>query len=166
MMSEYLCGLIDNLDHFAGPSGERLARTGLNLLSTLLASEEEKLLTETESQRKSLLVEICFFINQHLSNPNLDPELVASAHFISTRQLYNIFRETGVSVAQWIKQRRLAECKRDLADPLFAELPVAAIAARWAFDEAPYFSRIFKETFGVTPSQWRQAAFNGEKLVA
>lgn len=166
MMSEYLLGLVDNLGYFAGPSGERLARTGLSLLSTLLASEEEKLTTEAHPDRKSLLVEICFFINEHLADPRLDPGFIAAAHFISIRQLYNIFQETGVSVAQWIKQRRLAECRRDLADPLYANLSVAAIANRWSFDEAPYFSRIFKESFGVTPSEWRRLSFASADLVA
>lgn len=166
MMSDYLLGLVDNLNYFAGPSGERLARTGLNLLSTLLASEEEKLLAESHPERKSLLVEICFFINEHLADPRLDPGFIAAAHFISIRQLYNIFKETGVSVANWIKQRRLAECRRDLADPLFATLSVATIAGRWSFDEAPYFSRIFKETFGVTPSEWRRVSFASANLVA
>lgn len=161
MVSEYLCGLSDNLSHFAGPSGERLARTGLNLLSTLLVSKEEELLSESQPHRASLLMEMCFFINKHLTNPDLDPELVAAAHFVSTRQMYNIFKDTGVSVAQWIKQRRLAECKRELADPLLAQSSVATIARRWSFDEAPYFSRIFRETYGMTPSQWRQAALSG-----
>lgn len=161
MVSDYLCGLSDNLSHFAGPSGERMARTGLSLLSTLLVSEEEKLFSESQPLRASLLMEMCFFINKHLTNPDLNPELVAAAHFISTRQLYNVFKDTGVSVAQWIKQRRLAECKRELADPLLAQSSVGTIARRWSFDEAPYFSRIFRETYGMTPSQWRQAALGG-----
>lgn len=163
IMSDYLCGLSENLTQFTGLSGERLARTGLNLLSTLLAAEEERFLTPSDSQRQSLLVEICFFINKHLTNPNLDPGFVAAAHFVSTRQLYNLFAETGVSVAQWIKQRRLSECKRQLSDPMLAHESVTTIARRWTFDEAPYFSRIFKETYGVTPSQWRQQALFAEE---
>lgn len=156
MLSTYLMGLVENLDYLSGPSGERLARTGLDLLTTLVATELDASLPATRPERRSLLVEICYFINEHLSDPRLDPEFIANAHFISTRQLYNVFQETGVSIAQWIKQRRLTECRRDLADPLHANLSVAQIAARWSFDEAAYFSRIFKENFGMPPSQWRQ----------
>lgn len=159
MLSTYLMGLVENLDYLAGPTGERLARTGLDLLTTLLATELDSSLPATRPERRSLLVEICYFINEHLAEPQLSPEYIASAHFISTRQLYNVFQETGVSVAQWIKQRRLTECRRDLADPLLANLSVAQIATRWSFDEAAYFSRIFKENFGLPPSEWRRISF-------
>ena len=158
MVSTYLMGLVENLEYLSGPTGERLARTGLDLLTTLVATELDSTLPSSRPERRTLLVEICYFINEHLSNPHLTPEFIADSHFISTRQLYNVFQETGVSVAQWIKQRRLTECRRDLADPLHAALSVAQIASRWSFDEAAYFSRIFKENFGMPPSEWRRAS--------
>lgn len=164
MLSSYLMGLVENLEYFSGPSGERLARTGLDLLTTLLASQLDHPAGDTHPQRRSLLVEICFFINEHLANPHLTPDFIANSHFISTRQLYNVFQETGVSVAQWVKQRRLIECRRDLADPFLASQAVSTIASRWSFDEAPYFSRIFKENFGVTPTEWRIQALGASPV--
>jgi AraC-like DNA-binding protein len=156
MLSSYLMGLVENLHCLSGASGERLARTGLDLLTTLLSAELEIHGSSASPERRSLLVEICYYINEHLASPNLTPEVIASAHFISTRHLYNVFQEAGVSIAQWIKLRRLTESRRDLADPLKMNLTVAQIATRWSFDEAAYFSRIFKENFGLTPSEWRK----------
>lgn len=166
IMSDYLLGLSDNLAHVAGPKGERLARTSLQLMTTLLTSEEQKATAQANPYRQALLVEICFFIRQNLSNPDLVPDYIAAAHFISTRQLYNIFKTTGVNVAQWIKQSRLAECKRELSDPLLADVSVSTIASRWTFGDPAYFSRIFKEAYGVSPSQWRETVFMNQKLVA
>jgi AraC-like DNA-binding protein len=158
MLSSYLMGIVENLHYLSGAAGERLAQTGLDLLTTLLTAELQLNGGSAAPDRRSLLVEICFYINEHLPDSNLSPETIATAHFISTRQLYNVFQETGVSVAQWIKHRRLTECRRDLADPFKMSLTVSQIASHWSFDEAAYFSRIFKESFGLSPSEWRKYA--------
>jgi AraC-like DNA-binding protein len=61
-------------------------------------------------------------------------------------------------VNSWIRERRLAACKRELIDPRCANRSIGAIAARWNLAPASYFSRIFKETYGYTPSQVRAMA--------
>ena len=161
IVSSYLLSLVDNLDWLAGPTGGRLARTGLDLLSTLVADELDTTAGVQGIERKSMLVEICYYINDHLGDPALSPETIAAAHFVSTRHLHNIFQSAGVTVAQWIKQRRLQECRRDLSDPLMAAIPVATIATKWGLDDPGYFSRIFRESFGASPRQWRQDALLG-----
>jgi len=157
VLSTYLMGLVENLDHLSRPSGERLARTGLDLITSVLSNELDDRL-DRDDVGKSLLIEITYYINEHLRDWSLSPETIAAAHFISTRHLYNIFKSAGVSVAQWIKQRRLTEARRDLADPVLEELSIAQIAHRWCFDDAGYFSRVFRDVFDVTPSQWRTRA--------
>lgn len=157
VLSTYLMGLVDNLDHLSRPSGERLARTGLDLITSVLSNELDDRLDSADVGR-SLLIEITYFINEHLQDWNLSPETLASAHFISTRHLYNIFKSAGVSVAQWIKQRRLTEARRDLADPMLRQLSITQIAQRWCFEDVGYFGRVFRDLFDVTPSEWRMRA--------
>ena len=157
VLSTYLLGLVDNLDYLAKPSGERLARTGLDLITSVLSSELDDR-REGETHERSTLIEISYFINEHLQDWDLSPEMIAASHFISTRHLYNIFKSAGVSVAQWIKQRRLTEARRDLADPLLAHIAISTIAQKWCFDDPAYFSRVFRELFDVSPSEWRTRA--------
>lgn len=164
MLSSYLMGIVENLHYLSGAAGERLARTGLDLLTTLLAAELQLQGGSTAPDRRSLLVEICYYINEHLTDSNLTPESIASAHFISIRQLYNVFQEYGVSVAQWIKLRRLTECRRDLADPFKMSHTVSQIASHWSFFDTTYFSRIFKEYFGLSPTEWRKYALERQKF--
>lgn len=157
VLSTYLLGLVDNLEHLSRPSGERLARTGLDLITSVLSSELDDR-RDPHSHERSLLIEVSYFINEHLQDWDLSPEKIAAAHFISTRHLYNIFKSAGVSVAQWIKQRRLTEARRDLADPLLRHQSISHIAQKWCFDDPAYFSRVFRELFEVTPSEWRTRA--------
>lgn len=157
MAAQFLLSLADNLDILPGPSGNRIARTGLDLLASLVGSEVDSSLISDRRDRKTFLVGLCHYINQHLQDPTLSAESIAAAHFISTRHLHNIFQVGGVTLAQWIKQRRLQECRGDLSDPLNATRSVAEIASHWTFVDPGYFSRIFKQSFGSSPSEWRRS---------
>jgi AraC-like DNA-binding protein len=58
-------------------------------------------------------------------------------------------------VSRWVKERRLAGCRRELADPALVRLSVGAIAARWGIHDAAAFSRSFRAAYGVSPREYR-----------
>ena len=65
-----------------------------------------------------------------------------------------------MTVAQWVRTRRLMEFRRDLADPLMAPKSITQLATFRGLSDAGYYSRIFKDTFGMTPTEWRHTAGN------
>ena len=69
-----------------------------------------------------------------------------------------MFHCAGLTVARWIRQRRLERCRHDLADPELASQPVAAIAARWGYSSASDFSRAFRAAHGLPPAEYRRFA--------
>jgi AraC-like DNA-binding protein len=88
----------------------------------------------------------------------LSPAAAAAAHHLSLRSLQQLFRDEGLTVAGWIRARRLERCRRDLADPALDARPVAAIAARWGFSSAADFSRAFRAAHGMPPAEYRRSA--------
>ncbi|WP_425485524.1 helix-turn-helix domain-containing protein [Arthrobacter wenxiniae] len=158
MISPFMTQLAENLEVLSGPSGHRLAHNTVDLLSTMFASELDRRPDNTEHPHAELLGRIRRFIEANLADPALSPASVAAAHFISTRHLHNVFQEAGTTVAQWIRTRRLENCRRELRDPLQAHRAVSAIAARWGFVDAAHFSRIFRAAFGEPPSSYRRPA--------
>ena len=84
--------------------------------------------------------------------------MIAAAHHVSLRSLHQHFHDEGLTVAGWIRQRRLESCRQDLADPALADRPVAAIAARWGFSSAGDFSRVFRAVHGLPPAEYRMSA--------
>jgi AraC-like DNA-binding protein len=74
--------------------------------------------------------------------------------------LYNVFADAGVTVAQWVRTRRLMEFRRDLADPLMSGKSITQLATHRGLSDAGYYSRIFRETFGMTPTDWRNTSGN------
>jgi AraC-like DNA-binding protein len=58
--------------------------------------------------------------------------------------------------AAFLNAHRLAEVKAALADPAQADVPIITIALDAGFGSLGPFNRAFRETEGVTPTQYRQ----------
>ena len=89
---------------------------------------------------------------------SLSPRSVASAQYISVRYLHKLFEAEETTAAEWIRERRLEHCRRDLADPALQAEPVHAIAARWGLMSAAHFTRIFRAAYGAPPAEYRRLA--------
>ena len=109
----------------------------------------------SEAVPEPLLPRVQAYVLQHLGDGRLTPDDVAAAHHISTRYLHRLFQRQGLTVAAWIKAQRLERCRRDLADPRLAHLPVHVVAARWGFAQPADFSRAFRTAYGISPSCFR-----------
>ncbi|WP_454132645.1 AraC-like ligand-binding domain-containing protein [Microbacterium lacticum] len=151
IVAPYLAQLAAHLDQVSGATGARLVGSALDLVTTLFTRE----LGLDGDPHRARVQRIRAYIDEHLASPALSPGSIAAAHYISTRHLHGLFQEQGTTVSTWIRMRRLEQCRRDLADPLHAGRPVAAISARWGFVDAAHFSRSFKQAYGVSPSEYR-----------
>jgi len=155
LISPFLVRLADNLEALSGTNGLRLAHNALDLVTTLFNGELDQLVDTGRDPHFLLLSRIHDYIEANLGDPTLGPGSIAAAHYISTRHLHDLFQEIGTTVAASIRQRRLERCRRDLRDPVLANRPVTAIAARWGFTDAAHFSRIFRAAFGNSPTGYR-----------
>jgi AraC-like DNA-binding protein len=99
------------------------------------------------------------YIAEHLSDKKLSVERIADAIGISSGHLQEVFRESsGHTIADYVRQQRLAMCRRDLADASLRHDSITSIAFRWGFPESSSFSRAFRNAFRMTPRQYRQAS--------
>ncbi|MGN6405585.1 helix-turn-helix domain-containing protein, partial [Sinomonas sp.] len=155
LVSPFLVRLADSLESIAGPNGTRLVHNALDLVTTLFNGELDVRGASFRDPHQLLLGRIHDFIETNLGDPDLSPGSIATAHYISTRHLHDLFRELGTTVAASIRERRLERCRRDLRDPVLADRPVTAIAARWGFLDSAHFSRIFRAAFGESPTGYR-----------
>jgi AraC-like DNA-binding protein len=107
------------------------------------------------TRQGALVASVHAHIEAELGDPGLTPASIAAAHHISVRYLHKLFEPEGRSVAALIRQRRLDRCRRDLIDPALAARPVTATAARWGFVSVPHFHRLFRDTYGLPPGEFR-----------
>jgi AraC-like DNA-binding protein len=162
VVSPFLLRMATNFESLQGLSALRLAHTTIDLVTTLFASELDVGLASSLEPRRRLLSQIKNFIEANLDDDTLSPHQVAAAHYISVRQLHQIFQSEGRTVSTWIRRRRLEQCRRMLGDPVHAARSVSEIGARWGLPDAPHFSRVFKAEYGVSPRQFRGQALRDD----
>jgi len=93
---------------------------------------------------------------RHGKAGELSVQLLCSHFHLSHSEIYSIFREYFSSTpAEHIKSRRLGYARELLTD---TELPISAIAVKCGVADYNYFSKIFKSTFGQSPSEYRKNA--------
>jgi AraC-like DNA-binding protein len=104
-------------------------------------------------------------IHRHIGSARLDVARLCSLTGISRSALYRMFEETG-GIAAHIRRLRLRLVADDLADPVNASIPIATLAEKRGFYCAASFSRSFREAYGLSPSEAREAAALGGQPMA
>jgi AraC-like DNA-binding protein len=141
---------------------EYLGDAALCLLNATLAGQRGP----APSQHDDLHERVLTYIRHNLADPALNHDLVAAAHHVSARTLHKVFADRPRTVTQTIRALRLEAVRKDLANPSLAYKQVASIARAWCFADAPHFSRLFRATFGESPSRYRERVLGqapGEK---
>jgi AraC-like DNA-binding protein len=95
-------------------------------------------------------------IDEQLADPSLSVGSLAAELGVSASHIHRIFKSEPLTPSQYIWERRLEACSRDLLEPRLAGRPVADIAYGRGFNDAAHFSRAFRERFGCSPREWRQ----------
>jgi AraC-like DNA-binding protein len=86
-------------------------------------------------------------------NPDISVEQLAHQIGISPSHLRRHFHKLlGCSPREYLNRLRLDEARQLLEN---SDLPVTEIAERIGFLSAPHFNRLFKQTFGLPPAQYR-----------
>ncbi|GAB3951342.1 AraC-like ligand-binding domain-containing protein [Streptomyces sparsus] len=134
---------------------ESVVDPSVELLRAVLVSQRGDPGPAKASLEATLSLRITHYIREHLADPGLSAAQIASAHGISVRHLYAVLSHSGISLGDWIRARRLAECKRELAGPKGRLRSIAAIGRGWGFVNAAHFSKVFKHAYGVSPRAWR-----------
>jgi AraC family transcriptional regulator, positive regulator of tynA and feaB len=126
----------------------------------LRAAVEPCVPTSRSAGREAIRAEIRRYVRTRLQDPELGPASIARAYSVSVRALHALFEDSDASVAGLVRTERLTRCLEDLQRPNGGS--VTDIAFRWGFCDAAHFSRVFKRTFGVTPSEVRHSAQRGD----
>lgn len=93
-------------------------------------------------------------VYSQLSDTALNSDKIAEKMCMSKSQLNRKVRViTGDNTTTYILHVRMEKAKRMLSSN---DLPIGDIAMQCGFEDAGYFGRVFKQTFGMTPSQYRK----------
>jgi AraC-like DNA-binding protein len=87
-----------------------------------------------------------------------DPQRIADHHNISLRYLYKLCSGADIRLMDWIVQQRLKGAQQDLSHPDSKARTIAGIAHHWGFKDARHFSARVRQSYGLSPREWRASA--------
>jgi len=103
----------------------------------------------------AFLLRLREFLEQNLSNAGLAPDDICRGMGMGRTNLHNkLTALTGMSLMAYLRALRLQQAQTLLRAT--TDLNISEVAYAVGFDDPKYFSRVFSEEFGITPSQFRE----------
>ncbi|MFC9943167.1 AraC-like ligand-binding domain-containing protein [Streptomyces pratensis] len=155
LASTYFSQLFASEGLRSGPHADAVVEPSIELVRAVVASQLGSQELARAPLEATLSLRITRYMRAHLAETDLSAERIAAAHSISVRHLYTVLARSGISLGDWIRSHRLAECKRELAGPRGRARTVAAVGRSWGFVDASHFGKVFKQAYGVSPRAWR-----------
>lgn len=110
--------------------------------------------THCQTQYSACVNNALQYIEMHLNQP-LDAEILADFCRVTRRHLTALFRkETGKTVTQYITTARCARAAELLED---TRLLIQEISYYVGYEDTNYFSRVFRNNYGLSPQDYRKA---------
>jgi len=120
-----------------------------NMLDTFL----ERVAAVKEQKNFLATQKAADYIRQHFRD-KLTIDTIGQAVYLSPCYLSRIFKQNvGCTIMEYLAQIRVDQAKEMLKDP---RNNVMQVAEKSGFEDAGYFTRVFKKIEGVTPSHYRQ----------
>ncbi|MBP3965075.1 response regulator transcription factor [Paenibacillus lignilyticus] len=113
----------------------------------------EMLLLKKQKKNRKLIQEIETYVEKNLGD-NITLRDAANTFSFSPNYLGHLFKEeTGENFSDYVIRRRMEAAKTMLQDP---KIKVFEIAHRLGYKNLTYFSRQFRDKFGMTPNEYRR----------
>jgi len=140
---------IDLTEWLLNVNRERLKLTLAEKLRKLLSAKPQT------SSISAMTQQICDYVNEHLSDPNLTLKRIAEQHlFMNTDYVSKKFqKETGTRFSSYLTDVRIERAKQLLVSAESDK--IQTIAEQVGCGNSPqYFSQLFKKKTGMTPSSY------------
>jgi AraC family transcriptional regulator, positive regulator of tynA and feaB len=158
MFRAVLDELFDMVPHLTDDTADRIADLIPSVLATALTALDRSD-TMMQSRLKQFHRErVMQFIHDHLSDPALDVNMIATATSLSARYLYQLFDDESVTLMKSVWNRRLENCRNELGLAALRSRTIGEIAYSWGFSDVAHFSRAFRERYQVSPREFRKQA--------
>lgn len=95
------------------------------------------------------------FIRDNLADPDLSPDKIANIYGMSRRSLYTMFLDAGNTPAAFMLSTRLVAAVAMFENQACRQRSVTDVALECGFADMSHFSRVFRQRFGMSPSEWR-----------
>lgn len=153
LFTDFMLSLRRNLPHATIGDAPVLSRTLIGMLDSLLA-HADPLATEA---RNGTFQALQHYIDDNLNDVELGPDRLCTRFRMSRASLFRLFKDHG-GVRTYIQRRRLMACFRALSSARQAHRLIYDIALDFGFTNPSHLSTLFRQHFGMSPREIREAA--------
>lgn len=119
-------------------------------------------MSRSETERSKLIKNVIAYVNGHYRE-EIRLDSIARQFWVSPSYLSRQFKsKVGVSITQFITERRLQAAQRLL---MTSDLDITEIADQLGFKSANYFYTVFKKNQGISPREFRKTSRISDKLL-
>lgn len=113
---------------------------------------------QVKGNNDALMERVMKYMNEHLTDPDLNVEKLTEDVGISRAQLHRKMKEiAGVSTGEFIRNLRLEQAARLIEE---GEINITQVAYSVGFNNQTHFSTVFKKHYGMSPSEYAETKRN------
>lgn len=154
VLYSHVDSLAHQLELFTETDHAAVRRATLELLTAAMSHRVE---TPQRGLASRYLKQLQDYILANLQDEGLSPTTMAAANNMSPRYVHMLFAQVGISASAWIRTQRLERCRDDLRSRAHRDCSIAEVAYTWGFADPSHFTRIFKQQYGLSPREYREA---------
>jgi AraC-like DNA-binding protein len=156
LLAHFAQSMTDGLANWSESETVALREQLLDLIVLLMINDGNGYTSSYETSVKSAHRERAIaYIRHNHRDPNLNPKGIAGACGISVSYLHKIFNLANLQLETFIYSLRLESAKNMLGDEACRDKTVQQIAYHAGFNHPSHFSRLFKDAYGMSPSEYR-----------
>ena len=166
VLGSFLQSLSEQLVTLSDGVGQPLSETVVGLLASTLAAYHEDGAGHA-TLPGVLKARVKQYVQAHLGEPDLTIERIAQDMRCSKRYLHRVFEDEACSLDRYSWKARLDRCQAALQSPGALGKSVSEVAYTWGFNSSAHFCRLFKNQYGLSPTEFRrQSLKSAESMVA
>lgn len=126
--------------------------------SVLQGLFEQYAVISSEKKEHSAIAQVRSLIDSHYADPDLSLAAVADMLGMNPNYVSTLIKdETGMTFTRMVNRKRIDEAEERL---LHTSMQISVVAEATGFQSAVSFNRVFKQTTGMTPGEFRK---NGQR---
>lgn len=157
MLADFIKSLYLAAPSFTPTEAKATTRALLEILAAAFNGAPASEIAARDASQQAAFLRVQLFIRENLSTADLSPEIIALGVGMSRTALYRLFEPAG-GVADYVRELRLRKCLAEIISVSHIHRNVSEIAYRSGFTDPSHFTRLFKQRFGCTPREAREAA--------
>lgn len=152
--ASFIQSTVNQLPHLDEPEFQSLAMPIIDML-TMSYNEMRGSVTPLSRHRYYALLRVKRFIKNNLTDASLDTQAISKAVGLSTRYINQLFNEEGTSMMRFLSEQRLILSQQLLMSRLYQHSSISELAMQAGFTNLSHFSRLFHQTYGLSPREFR-----------